>query len=70
MALGEFSGAVLESSHLVVWVWESWWADQVTQTHVQGFELAHLSIYLICELLEHVKGLQIQSCRVSMIQGL
>jgi hypothetical protein len=33
--------------------------------------LAHLSIYLIYELLEHVTGLVqlIQSCRISMTQG-
>lgn len=27
-----------------------------TQAHVQDFELAHLKIYIICELLEFMKG--------------
>ena len=41
------------------------------QAQIQGFELAHTKIYIICELLEHIKGpvLLIQSCRISMTQG-
>jgi hypothetical protein len=38
----------------------------------QGFELAHPNNYHIDELLECMKGLQdlqIQNCRISMIQG-
>lgn len=27
-----------------------------TQAQIQAFELAHRNTYLICELLEHVKG--------------
>ena len=39
-----------------------------TEAKIQDFELAHSNIYLIYELLEHVKGLvlQNQSCRISM----
>lgn len=42
-----------------------------TQAQVQCFELARPTIYPICELLKHGKGLllQIQGCRVSMTQG-
>jgi hypothetical protein len=42
-----------------------------TQTQIQGFELAHPNVHLICELLERAKGpvLQIQSFRNSMTQG-
>ena len=38
---------------------------------MEGFESAHPIIYIICELLERVKGpvLQPQSCRISMTQG-
>jgi hypothetical protein len=41
-----------------------------TQAQIQGFGLAHPSIYPIYDQLEHVKGwvLQIQSCRISMTQ--
>ena len=40
-------------------------------TQIQGLELSHPSIYPIYELLECMKGLdlQIQSCRISMTQG-
>jgi hypothetical protein len=43
----------------------------ITQAQIQGFELAHLNIYPIYELLEHMKGLvlQIQSFMVSRTQG-
>ena len=58
---------------LVVWGKESWQADQLSDHPGPEPRLGvgppqHLPIY---ELLEHVKGpvLQIQSCRVSMIQG-
>jgi hypothetical protein len=57
---------------LVVWAQESWQTDNpATQLQIQGFELAHLNIYSIYELLDFVKGLalQIQSCRISMTQG-
>lgn len=42
----------------------------ITQTQIQGFELAHPNIYLRQELLECMKGpiLQIQSCRITMAQ--
>jgi hypothetical protein len=41
------------------------------QTQIQGFELAQANIYSIDELLECMKGpvLQIQRCRISMMQG-
>jgi hypothetical protein len=32
-----------------------------TQAQIQGFELAHSSIYLIYKLLEHMKGLVLQT---------
>ena len=43
-------------------------SSATTQAQIQGFELAHPNIYLIYELLEHVKGLtlQNQNCRISM----
>ena len=42
-----------------------------TQAQIQGFELTHPNIYLICELLEPMKGpiLQIKGCRISMTQA-
>ena len=42
-----------------------------SQTQIQGFELTHLNIYTISELLEcrKVLVLQIQSYRISMTQG-
>ena len=41
-----------------------------TQAQIQGFELAHPSIYLICELLDQEGAGPIhQSCRISMTQG-
>jgi hypothetical protein len=56
---------VLESS--------PWWcrgrrSGGLTNSQIQGFELAHHNIYLIYELLKHVKGeiLQIQSNRISL----
>lgn len=58
----------------MVWLWES---DELTnsattQAQIQGSELAHSNIYIISELLEHVKwpALQIQSFRISMTQGI
>lgn len=44
-----------------------WWA---VQAHVQDFELAHPLIYIICELLRHVKELVLpnQSCSISKTQ--
>ncbi|KAL6040919.1 hypothetical protein STEG23_037895 [Scotinomys teguina] len=49
------------------------WLTNSATTQVQnlGYELAHHNIYLICDLLEHVKGLvlQIQSCSIYMTQG-
>jgi hypothetical protein len=57
----------------VVWVQESWQADQLatTQTQIQGFEIAHCNIYPISELLECIKKpvLQIQNYGISMTQG-
>lgn len=54
-------------------MWVNWWSDQsaTTWVQIQGFQLAHLEIYTICELLEHMKWLvlHIQSYRVSMTQG-
>ena len=51
----------------VVQVQKSGQADSsaTTQAQIQGFELAHPKIYIIHELLEHMKGpvLMIQSCR-------
>ena len=40
------------------------------KAQIQGLDLAHPKIHIICELLEPVKGsiLQIQSCRISMTQ--
>lgn len=72
-ALSELPRAELESS--------PWWcecrrAGRLTnsasnQAQIQGYDLAHPKIYLIRELLEHMKGsvLKIQSCRISTIQG-
>ena len=67
------------------WTWHCWrahpsdvdtWANRLTnsyntQAQIQGFELAHPQIYLINELLEHVKSLVllIQVCRISLTQG-
>jgi hypothetical protein len=62
--MGELARAVLESSP---------WCCGCERTSVltnPGTTQAHLNIYLIYELLKHVKGpvLQIQSCRISMTQ--
>ena len=42
-----------------------------TQVQIQGFELAHPKIYIICEPVGCVKRpvLLIQRCRISMTQG-
>jgi hypothetical protein len=42
-----------------------------TQAWLQGSELAHLKIHIICERLECLKGpvLRIQSCRISMTRA-
>lgn len=52
---------------------ESWQRDQpaISQAHIQDFELVYPNIYPFHHLLECLKGtvLQIQSCRISMIQG-
>ena len=73
VALGKLARAVLETF--------PWWcgcrragrliSSATTQAQIQVFELAHPSIYPIYELLECVKGfvLQIQRCRISMIQS-
>lgn len=72
--LGGVAGAVLESS--------LWWCrhsraimltnQTITQVHVPDFELSHLKIYTICEMLELMKGrvLLIQRCRISTTQGI
>ena len=72
-AVGELASTVRESSS---WLCGFWRAGRVTnsaptQARIQGFELAHLKIYPIYELLEHVKGLilQIQSCGVFVTLG-
>ena len=46
-------------------------SSATTQAQIQGFELAHPNIYPICELLEHMKGLDLQnpSFSISMTQG-
>ena len=46
-------------------------SSATTQAQIQGFELAHSKIYIICELLESVIEpiLLIQSCKSSMPQG-
>ena len=71
--MGELAGAVLETL--------PWWYgcgrtgrltnSATTQAQIQGFELAHLYIYIIYERLECVKGpvMQIQNCGTSMTQG-
>lgn len=45
-------------------------SSATTQVQIHGLELAYPNIYLVYELLEHVKGLvlQNQSCRISMTQ--
>ena len=57
----------------VVQVQKSGQADSsaTTQAQIQGFELAHPKIYIIHELLGHMKGpvLLIRSGRISMTQG-
>lgn len=49
---------------LVVWLCQSWWADQpaTTQAEIKGFELVHTNTYPIYELRNGLKGpvLQIQ----------
>ena len=57
-ALGELARTVLGDLTLVVPVWERGWLTNsaTTQAQIQGFELAHLNIYLIYELLELMKG--------------
>jgi hypothetical protein len=58
---------------LVVWVWESWQADQLSYHPGPdaGLELAHPNIYPTYEHLENMKGqvLQIQSYTISPAQG-
>jgi len=55
---------------LVVWVWESWQADQM-QLAGYHIQLARTNIYPIYYPLGHVKrpALQIQSCRIFMAWG-
>lgn len=42
-----------------------------SQTQIQGSELYHSNIYLIVDLLEHMKGavVQIQNYRISVTTG-
>lgn len=65
VALGGLVRAVLESS--------SFWCrlSYSATIQVQDFVLAYSNIYPSYSLLEHVKGpvLQIQSCRISIIQS-
>ena len=55
-----------------MWMQECWWTDQLIyyQAQIQGFQLAQPNIP-IYEVLEHVKGLilQTQSFRISMTKG-
>ena len=67
---------VLRSSAMVMRLRESWRAGETMNpaaTHAQnkGYELVHPNIHPIHNLLEHVKGLdlQVQNCRVSTAQG-
>ena len=56
----------------MVWVRESQQADSATtQAQIQGSEMAHLQISIICEGLGCMNGLVLlfQSCRISMTQG-
>lgn len=60
--LGELVGAVLDS-----WPWRCRCRragrliiPNPTQVQIQIFELTHANIYLICELLEGVKGPALQ----------
>jgi hypothetical protein len=55
--LDDLGGAVLENSP---WWYGSWRIGRLTnlastQAQIQGFELAHLIIYPVYDLLEHVK---------------
>ena len=70
VALGELAEAVLENIPGEEGVGELG-NSAATQAQIHGFELVHLNIYPIYELLEHGKGpvLWIQSCRISMTQG-
>ena len=58
---------------LVVPIKESWWAVQLstTQAQIQGSDLVHPKICIICESFECVKEpvLLFQSCRISKTQG-
>lgn len=55
--------------------WESWFLHSPdwgqSQTHIQGFELAHSNIYHICDLPECVKELVLlnHSYRISMTRA-
>jgi hypothetical protein len=46
-------------------------SSATTQAQIQGSELAHPNIYIICKWLRHMKGpvLLIQGCRLSMNQS-
>ena len=72
LLVGELALAVLES---LSWCRCRRAADLTSsftfQTQIQGFELAYPNIYPVYELLELLKGLdlQIQRCRISMTQG-
>jgi hypothetical protein len=56
----------------VVWIRKSQKlsSSATTQAQIQGSEMAHPKIHIICEWLGHVKGplLLFQSCRVSTTQ--
>jgi hypothetical protein len=45
-----------------VWVWESWWANQLRyyQVQIQAFKFAHPNICPMYELLKHMKGPDLQ----------
>ena len=58
VALDELAGGSAGELAPVVWVQESWGADQLSyyKGQIQGSELAHPNICPICELPEHLKG--------------
>ena len=57
----------------MVWVREGYrlTSSAAIQARSRALSFPNPKIYIICELLEHVKGpvLPIQNCRISMTQG-
>lgn len=70
-ALGEPAGAVLKSP--------PWWSEHrragrltnsaTSQAQTQSLDLAHSSIYLTSDLLEHMRTPVLHFCRISITQG-